>query len=80
MAANIVIRADVVDISKDTPRNNENFLVDTNVWYWMTYSKASLYSLAGLCCTSRKADEITPAPDAAMPWHPRAPCSGARVA
>ena len=39
MAANIVIRADVVDISKDTPRNNENFLVDTNVWYWMTYSK-----------------------------------------
>ena len=34
----------------------------------------------GLCCTSRKADEITPAPDAAMPWHPRAPCSGARVA
>ena len=33
-----------------------------------------------LCCTSRKADEITPAPDAAMPWHPRAPCSGARVA
>ena len=33
-----------------------------------------------LCCTSRKADEITPAPDAAMPWHPRAPWSGARVA
>lgn len=37
-------------------------------------------TLQGLCCTSRKADEITPAPDAAMPWHPRAPCSGARVA
>ena len=36
--------------------------------------------LGRLCCTSRKADEITPAPDAAMPWHPRAPCSGARVA
>ena len=36
--------------------------------------------VARLCCTSRKADEITPAPDAAMPWHPRAPCSGARVA
>ena len=31
-------------------------------------------SLYRLCCTSRKADEITPAPDAAMPWHPRAPC------
>lgn len=39
-----------------------------------------LYKSKGLCCTSRKADEITPAPDAAMPWHPRAPCSGARVA
>ena len=34
----------------------------------------------GLCCTSRKIDAMTPAPDAAMPWHPRAPCSGARVA
>ncbi len=39
-----------------------------------------LTGVARLCCTSRKADEITPAPDAAMPWHPRAPCSGARVA
>ena len=38
------------------------------------------YISEGLCCTSRKADEITPAPDAAMPWHPRAPCSGAPVA
>ncbi|MBW8466300.1 hypothetical protein [Acidovorax sp.] len=33
-----------------------------------------------LCCTSRKIDAMPPAPDAAMPWHPRAPCSGARVA
>ena len=39
-----------------------------------------LDNLKGLRCTSRKADESTPAPDAAMPWHPRAPCSGARVA
>ena len=39
-----------------------------------------LLDIKRLCCTSRKADEITPAPDAAMPWHPRAPCSGARVA
>ena len=39
-----------------------------------------VYRFQWLCCTSRKADEITPAPDAAMPWHPRAPCSGARVA
>ena len=33
-----------------------------------------------LCCTSRKIDAMPPAPDATMPWHPRAPCSGARVA
>lgn len=46
MVANIAIRADVVDISKDTPKKNENFLVDTNVWYWMTYSKASMHTLA----------------------------------
>ena len=42
--------------------------------------KELLEHLERLCCTSRKADEITPAPDAAMPWHPRAPCSGAPVA
>ena len=39
-----------------------------------------VYLPAGLCCTSRKIDAMTPAPDAAMPWHPRAPCLGARVA
>jgi hypothetical protein len=33
-----------------------------------------------LCCTSRKRDEVTPTPDAAMPWRPRAPWSGARAA
>lgn len=52
MAANVVIRANVVDISVDTPRENEIFFVDTNVWYWTTYSKASLYSLSNPYQTS----------------------------
>lgn len=46
----------------------------------LTGAELKTQGYEGLCCTSRKADEITPAPDAAMPWHPRAPCSGARVA
>ena len=62
--------------------------IDTSGVQWLLLAareaqryQASVRTLAArLCCTSRKADEITPAPDAAMPWHPRAPCSGARVA
>jgi hypothetical protein len=38
------IFADVVDIRRDTPRPQDKFLVDTNAWYWLTYSKASLCS------------------------------------
>jgi hypothetical protein len=41
MAVNYTIRANVVDIRKDSPTEKDVFLVDTNVWYWMTYSKAS---------------------------------------
>lgn len=41
MKANLTIQADVVDITKDTPLPGDVFLVDTNVWYWMTYSRAS---------------------------------------
>jgi len=35
---------------------------------------------AWLCCTTQKRNELTPTPDAAMPWRPRAPLLGARVA
>lgn len=42
MAVNLVVQAEVVDITRDSPVSGEDFLVDTNVWYWMTYSKASL--------------------------------------
>jgi predicted nucleic acid-binding protein len=36
------VQAEVIDISFDTPKTNDTFLVDSNVWYWLTYSKASL--------------------------------------
>ena len=41
MAVNYIIHAEVVDITRDTPRAEDAFLVDTNVWYWMTYTRAS---------------------------------------
>ncbi len=41
MAINYTVQAEVVDISADTPRAEDAFLVDTNVWYWLTYSRAS---------------------------------------
>jgi predicted nucleic acid-binding protein len=41
MAINLKVNASVVDISSDSPKPEDTFLVDTNVWYWMTYSRAS---------------------------------------
>lgn len=35
------VQAMVTDIRSDTPKTGEQFLVDTNVWYWMTYTRAS---------------------------------------
>ncbi|SPD75144.1 conserved hypothetical protein [uncultured Desulfobacterium sp.] len=40
MAINYTIQAQVVDITTDTPKTEDVFLVDTNVWYWMTYPNA----------------------------------------
>jgi hypothetical protein len=42
MAINYRVVADVIDIRTDTPQPLDEFLVDTNVWYWMTYTRASL--------------------------------------
>jgi len=42
MAINYVVRADVVDIRNDTPLATDSFFVDTNVWHWTTYTRASL--------------------------------------
>lgn len=35
------VRAQVVDIQRQMPNANGTFFVDTNVWYWITYPRAS---------------------------------------
>ena len=40
------VRAKVVDIRTDTPKNTDRFLVDTNAWYWLFYPRASQTSRA----------------------------------
>jgi len=42
MAVNYTVQADVIDIRTDAPQPTDEFLVDTNVWYWMVYSRASI--------------------------------------
>ena len=44
MSANYNVRADVIDIQQDNPLKEDIFLVDTNVWYWQTYTQASILS------------------------------------
>jgi len=44
MPINYIVRADVIDISADTPQPTDEFLVDTNVWYWLVYTRASMGS------------------------------------
>ena len=41
MAINYVVQADVIDIRADRPKPTDIFLVDSNVWLWMTYTVAS---------------------------------------
>jgi hypothetical protein len=41
MSVNYIVRADVIDIRQDSPKPDDIFLVDTNVWYWLTYTRAS---------------------------------------
>lgn len=40
MAINYSIQAQIVDIGVDEPRADDAFLVDTNVWYWYSYTNA----------------------------------------
>ncbi|MBE9198448.1 MULTISPECIES: PIN domain-containing protein [unclassified Nodularia (in: cyanobacteria)] len=42
MPVNYTVQADVIDITTDSPQKGDIFLVDTNVWYWLTYPPASL--------------------------------------
>lgn len=43
MAINYTVQAEVVDITADTPKAEDAFLVDTNVWYWLTYPNATSF-------------------------------------
>jgi len=38
---NYSIQANIVDITSDRPQAEDVFLIDSNVWYWMTYTRAS---------------------------------------
>jgi predicted nucleic acid-binding protein len=40
----IKVRANVVDLRSDTPQKDDVFFVDSNVWYWIGYTNASLSS------------------------------------
>jgi len=41
MPINYAVQADVVDIRTDSPQASDAFLVDTNVWFWVAYTRAS---------------------------------------
>ncbi|WP_238360989.1 hypothetical protein [Iningainema tapete] len=40
MTVNYIVQAEVFDIRSDIPKKDDIFLVDTNVWYWLTYTPA----------------------------------------
>lgn len=44
MVVTLNVQADVIDIRTDTPKQNDIFLVDTNVWFWQTYTNATVSS------------------------------------
>ncbi len=44
MPVNYTVQAEVVDIRSDAPKKDDIFLVDTNAWYWYTYTNASISS------------------------------------
>ena len=37
----LVVRAEVIDLRSDVPKPADVFVVDTNVWYWLTYPPAT---------------------------------------
>ncbi len=41
MRVNYNIYSNVIDISTDIPSHQDVFFVDTNIWFWMTYTKAN---------------------------------------
>lgn len=41
MPVSLNIESNVVDLRSDAPRETDIFFVDTNIWYWLTYTKIS---------------------------------------
>ena len=46
MPLNYTVQAQIIDIRSDTPKKEDIFLVDSNVWYWDTYTRATYSALA----------------------------------
>jgi hypothetical protein len=44
MPPQYTVRADVIDIRTDAPQAADEFLVDTNVWCWLVYTRIALGS------------------------------------
>lgn len=44
MGIHINVLANIIDITLDIPKPSDKFLVDTNVWFWMTYSRIGVTS------------------------------------
>ncbi len=42
MNINYTIQANVIDIRQNNPKADDVFFVDTNIWYWFAYTRASL--------------------------------------
>lgn len=40
MTINYNVQAEVIDLGKDTPKDTDIFLVDSNVWFWLAYPNA----------------------------------------
>lgn len=49
MAVKHTIQATIIDITVDHPKATDTFLVDTNVWFWMTYLKVIKPTHQSLC-------------------------------
>lgn len=41
MPLNLTVCADVIDIRADHPKSTDSFLVDTNVWLFLAYNRAT---------------------------------------
>ncbi len=41
MSIQYAVNAEIFDIGQTLPIDSDNFLIDSNIWFWMTYSKSS---------------------------------------